>query len=55
MFSTPRAVQSSRWDGAIFLIIPNFVPGFYRAVPPGQKTKMVGLDPKALTESYQLF
>ena len=34
----PRSVQSSRWDGANF---PHdsrhFVPGYYRAVPPGQK------------------
>jgi hypothetical protein len=39
MASQPRSVQSSRWDGAIFLIIPrHFVPGYYHAVPPGQKT-----------------
>jgi len=32
-----RSVQSSRWDGAI--LSPDsrhFVPGYYRAVPPGQ-------------------
>src|SRR4029077_18932160 len=33
---TLRSVQSSRWDGAVFLMIPGtFVPCYYRAVPPG--------------------
>jgi hypothetical protein len=32
-----ESVQSSRRDGAVFLVIPrHFVPGYYRAVPPGQ-------------------
>jgi hypothetical protein len=37
MLSKPKSVQSSRWDETIFPHNPrHFVPGYYRAVPPGQ-------------------
>src|SRR5208283_976724 len=36
-YTRPRSVQSSRWDGAIFLITRHFVPGYYQPVPPGQR------------------
>jgi hypothetical protein len=48
--SKPRSVQSSRWDGANFPPDSrHFVPGYYRAVPPGQKAFAPGAPQVKLT------